>query len=104
MKTIVSREDAKTVINMLRLKQPRTFEEFRNALGMRPFEVEKLLRILENTKVIITETLSGEEKFWLNEVQAVDFLGRKPQQVKAIKHPKGRKPKEKPDPENPVYG
>ncbi len=104
MKRVISREDAKIVVNLLRQKQPRIFEDFRDALGMRAFEIKKLLKALEAEKVIIKESLSGEEKFWLNEAQGVDFLGMNPRQKKQLKHQKERKQEEETEPENPAYG
>lgn len=104
MRRIISREDAKAIVNLLREKQPRTFEDFSKALGMRPFEIKKLLRALEDEKVLIRESLSGEEKFWLNEEIAVEFFERNPLQITMLKHPKGKKRKGKREPDSPMYG
>ena len=99
MKRVISREDAKNIVSLLRQRQPRTFDDFKDALRVREFELRKLLQSLESAKIIIRESLSGEEKFWLNEAQGVDFLGRDPKQKKRLKHPKIRKQREEPEPD-----
>ncbi len=104
MGRVLSREDAKKAVNLLREKQPRTFEDFKQALGMRVFELKKLLKNLETEKVIIRESLSGVEKFWLNESQVVNFWGRNPQQKKRLRHPHGKKLSEDSEEDNPIYG
>ena len=87
----ITHDNAKSVINLLTAHQPLTFNDFKTALKLRTFELKKLLRSLEDANVIIKESLSGEEKFWLNEAQGVDFLGRDVKQKKRLKHPKKRK-------------
>ncbi len=104
MTRVVSRENSKTAINLLRTKQPRTLEEFKDAIGLREFEIKKLLNGLESKKIIIRETLSGVEKFWLNENQAIDFWGRNPRQKKRLKHPKNKRSEDESDSGNPAYG
>ncbi len=89
MRRIIRREDGRVVIGLLRQRQPRTFEDFKEAFRMREFEVRRLLKNLEAENVIIRESLSGEEKFWLNEAQAFDFLGKNPVQKKRLKHVRG---------------
>lgn len=103
MKRVISREDAKTIVSLLKERQPRTFDDFKEIQGMREFELKKLLQSLENAKVIIRESLSGEEKFWLNEAAGLDFLGRDTTQRKRLKHPKTRKKREEPGPDNSIY-
>jgi hypothetical protein len=92
MVRVISRKDAKAVINLLRKKQPRTLKDFVVALGKREFETKKLLKGLDSNKVIIKESLSGDEKYWLNETQAVAFLGRDPLQRKRLKHHREKEP------------
>lgn len=104
MKRIISREEAKNIVSLLRERQPRTFDDFTRALRTREFEVRKLLKSLESARIIIRESLSGEEKFWLNEAQGVDFLGRDSKQRKRLKHQKMRKQKEEPEPDDGIYG
>ncbi|MEE8423994.1 MAG: hypothetical protein V3S49_05580 [Thermodesulfobacteriota bacterium] len=104
MKRVISSVDAKNIVSLLRERQPRTFDDFTHALGAREFELRKLLKSLESAKIIIRESLSGEEKFWLNEVQGVDFLGRDSKQRKRLKHQKIRKQKEEPGPDDGIYG
>ncbi len=104
MGRVVSREDTKKAVNLLREKQPRIFQDFKKALGLRDFDLKRLLKNLETEKVVIRESLSGVEKFWLNESQAVNFWGRNPLQKKRLKHPKGKKSVDEPEPENPAYG
>lgn len=103
MKRIITRSDAKKIVNFLMQHQPRTFDDFKEALGAREFELRKLLKSLENEKVIIKESLSGEEKFWLNEAQGLDFLGRDTTQRKRLKHPKKRLQKEEPKTDDSIY-
>jgi transcription initiation factor IIE alpha subunit len=103
MKRVISREDAKNIVSLLKERQPRTFDDFKDALGAREFELRKLLKSLESAKVIIRESLSGEEKFWLNTAQGVDFLGRDQKQRKRLKHPKKRLKREEVEPDNPIY-
>lgn len=91
MKRIISQDGAKNIVSLLMKRQPRTFDEFTKALGAREFELRKILKSLEGEKIIIKESLSGEEKFWLNEAQGFDFLGRDEKQRKRLKHPKARK-------------
>jgi transcription initiation factor IIE alpha subunit len=91
MTRIISREEAIAIVSLLKERQPRTFDDFKEIQGMREFELRKLLKSLESAKVIIRESLSGEEKFWLNEAAGLDFLGRDPKQRKRLKHPKKRK-------------
>lgn len=61
------------------------------------------MKSLEGAKVIIRESLDGEEKYWLNEAQAVDFLGRDPSQKKRLRHPKARKRREEAGPDEGIY-
>jgi len=88
---MVSRDDAKAIVRLLGERQLQTFDDFKDALGVREFELRKLLRSLEGEKIIIRESMSGEEKFWLNEAQGVDFLGRDQKQRKRLKHPKAKR-------------
>lgn len=86
MRRVISSEDAKVVIDLLLQKRPRIFDDFNSALGIREFDVRKLLKRLEAEGIIIRESYSGEEKFWLNESQAFDFMRRNPVQKKRLKH------------------
>jgi predicted transcriptional regulator len=103
MARVISREEAKTAITLLRQRQPRSLEDFKAVLGKRDFQVQRLLRTLEAEGVIIRESLSGQEKFWLNESQAVAFLGLDPRQKKRIKHPRGRGQPVDDDGDDPAY-
>ena len=102
MKRLITHSPSKKIINLLRERQPRTLDDFKE-IGMRGFELKKLLKSLESAKVIIKESLSGEEKFWLNEGAAVDFLGRDSTQRKRLKHPKARVKKEESWPDDDIY-
>lgn len=102
MKRTLTRAQSKKIINLLRQRQPRTLNEFRET-GLRPFDLKKLLKSLVDEKIIIKESASGEEKFWLNEAQGVDFLGRDPSQRKRLKHPKKRVKKEKSESDDSIY-
>lgn len=104
MTRVISLEDAKKVINLLRQGQPRTRNYFKEALGTRGFDVDRVLRGLEESGVLIRESLSGQEKFWLNENQAISFLGRDPRQRRKLKHPRGEKLENKPGQDDMAYG
>jgi transcription initiation factor IIE alpha subunit len=99
----ITSDNAKSVINLLAARQPLTSGDFKQALRLRDFEVKKLLRSLEESKVIIKESGSGRELFWLNESAAIDFLGRDVAQSKRLKHPKKRKSKEEHAPNDSIY-
>ena len=73
---VTTREGGRVIVDLLMQKRPWTFKEFKDSLGMRGFDLKKLLRALETEKVIIRESYSGVEKFWLNENQAFSYLER----------------------------
>jgi transcription initiation factor IIE alpha subunit len=93
MKRTISQEPAKKIVSLLLERQPRTFDDFKE-VGVRSFDLKKLLASLEDAKVIIRESHSGVAKYWLNEAQGIDFLGRDTQQRKRLKHPKKKVKKE----------
>ncbi len=98
----ITNSHAKSIINLLTAHQPLTFNDFKQALALRPFELKKLLKSLENEKIIIKESGSGEEKYWLNESEALNFLGRDTTQRKRVRHPK--KKKVVPETDDAIYG
>jgi transcription initiation factor IIE alpha subunit len=100
----ITHDNAKSIINLLTAHQPLTFNDFKEALKLRSFDLKKLLQSLVDKKVIIKESGSGEEKYWLNEEAALNFLGREPAQKKRVKHPKKRKKREEPAPGDSIYG
>ena len=102
MKRTITHSNSKKIINLLMQHQPRTFDDFKE-IGVRDFELKKLLRSLVDEKIIIKESGSGEEKYWLNEGAALDFLGRDVAQRKRVKHPKKRKKRDEPAPDDSIY-
>lgn len=105
MARLIAGDDEKRAINLLRKAQPRTLDEIVKALGKRGVEVTKIVRSLESKGIILKESLSGEEKYWLTEDGAYGFLGRDPTQRQRLKHSKNRKKKGEggePDPHDPA--
>jgi transcription initiation factor IIE alpha subunit len=85
---VITGDDAKTIIRLLKDKRPMRIGDFKKALSLREFEIKKLLIELVAEGVVIREDLSGEEKFWLNESVAVGYLERNPLQKKRMKRGK----------------
>ena len=102
MKCTITSDDEKKIVCLLMERQPRTLDEFAE-IGKRRFELTKLLKSLEDAKVIIRESGSGKEKYWLNEAADIAFLGRDTQQSKRLKHPKKRKKTDKSDVDDSIY-
>ncbi|MBU2559664.1 hypothetical protein KKA03_02090 [archaeon] len=103
MPPTITHTTSKKIIGLLQARQPRTFDDFKE-IGLRPFELKKLLNSLVDAKVIIKESGSGVEKYWLNESAALNFLGRDVQQKKRLKHPKKKLKKEEQKPDDSIYG